>query len=144
MVTYRDDMLMLASIAIICSVAFKKQLNNQKKKRGPDRKWIRHRENRGVMNTLVEELRLQDSFSYRNWMRMDEDCFNHLVNLIQYDIIKQNTILQTAISPAETLAVTLKFLTTGMTYREFHIVLEWENVLFPELFEKYANLLEKG
>lgn len=58
-----EDDILLAVCATICTVV---DSLLRKRHRGRDKKWIRRREERGTMNTLVQELRLEDASSYRN------------------------------------------------------------------------------
>jgi hypothetical protein len=44
---------------------------------------------------------------------MNPQLFKALVEFLTPDIIKQSTVMRTAISPAERLAITLRFLATG-------------------------------
>ena len=54
-----------------------------------------------------------DTSSYRNFVRMDAGTFEELLTSIAPRITYQDTVLRKAISPAERLAVTLRFLATG-------------------------------
>lgn len=44
---------------------------------------------------LIKEL---DSDDFRNYLRMDYDCFNKLLNLVSPLILKQNTHMREAVS----------------------------------------------
>lgn len=50
-------------------------------------------------------------------MRMDVNSFRHLVEVTSPRIVKRNTRMRSPISPSERLALTLRFLATGETFR---------------------------
>jgi len=47
---------------------------------------------------------------------MDEDHFNHLVSLVSRLIKKEDTCMREAVSPAERVVLTLRFLATGESF----------------------------
>ena len=81
------------------------------------RTWVRkinsNRVNLGEFHSLIQEMRLSDHDSFFKYFRMSPSRFDHLLSLIGPKIQRQNTNLRSAISPAERLAVTLRFLATG-------------------------------
>ena len=83
------------------------------------RDWIKDRPKKGVYHQLVQELRLSDINSYRNFLRMDAATFDELLSKVGPLITYQDTIMRKAISPGERLALTLRFLATGEHYIEF-------------------------
>ena len=72
----------------------------------------------GVYANLIPEFMSSDALAYKNFLRMDNDSFALLLEKVQSRITRQNTIMRQAIGPAERLAVTLRFLATGMTYMQ--------------------------
>jgi len=58
---------------------------------------------------------MTDSYSYRNFVRMDNDSFNLLMSKVGPLITRQDTTMREAVSSAERLAVTLRYLATGMS-----------------------------
>lgn len=62
---------------------------------------------------LLKEL---DSDHFRNYLRMDYDCFNELLNLVSPLILKQNACMRESVSAEERLLATLKYLATGRDY----------------------------
>lgn len=69
---------------------------SQKRKRSHKcwvRDWIKERENRGIMENLLEELKREDEECYKNFLRMSADDFNYLLEKIKFVIGKQNTLL---------------------------------------------------
>ena len=78
------------------------------------RPWIRRRPQFGAFHALLKELSTEDPPSFRNFLRMDQTTFEELLTLVSPLIKRQDTVMREAISPAERLALTLRFLATGM------------------------------
>ena len=57
--------------------------DDEKRKRDPTRKWIQRREEEGLYASLVQELMVEDTRTYREMMRMGYDCFKHILQLIE-------------------------------------------------------------
>ena len=86
-------------------------LDEDKKKRGPTRLWIRRREEEGMFPNLVQELLVEDTKTYREMMRMNYESFKQILGLIEpYITPKQSTIGTKIVSPAERLVLTVQFL----------------------------------
>ena len=51
--------------------------------RGRTREWVKKREEKGAFNNIVYELRIQDSDTYKEVMRMTYDTFCVLLNYIE-------------------------------------------------------------
>lgn len=63
--------------------------------------WLQRR-NAGSDTTitlLIKELRIEDESSYTNFIRMCEDHFSEILNLIKRDILKKDTNMRECISP---------------------------------------------
>ena len=59
------------------------------------------------------ELRTGDEKFYRNFLRVTGEDFDTLLERVSPLIKKENTRMREAITPAERLAVTLRYLATG-------------------------------
>lgn len=75
--------------------------------------WRKSRNERGSFAFLTNELLLSDESSYKNYLRMSKYQFQTLLNLVERDITSSNTLMREAITPAQKLALTLRFLATG-------------------------------
>ena len=71
---------------------------------------------KGFVN-ILNELYVSDHEGFRRFMRMDQKQFNKLADLISVEIKKQYTKMRKPISPKERLALTLRYLATGETFR---------------------------
>ncbi|KAM4048834.1 uncharacterized protein ACNLHF_011805 [Anomaloglossus baeobatrachus] len=74
---------------------------------------------RGVFYTLYLELRRHPE-KFINYVRMPEDTFNRLLERVDPFIKRKDTFFRKAISPAEHLLITLRFLATGESYSSLH------------------------
>nr|XP_022912241.1 phospholipase A1-like isoform X1 [Onthophagus taurus] len=103
--------------AIAAYLIKKKQIKKKKTKRSV---WVKNWVLRGVdlsfQNTLLEELRTEDSMQLKNFLKISNDDFEYILSLIQTSIQKQDTKMRLAIPPKDRLLVTLRFLATdGLT-----------------------------
>ena len=96
-------------------------LDEDKKKRGPTRFWIRRREEEGMFPNLVQELLVEDTKTCREMMRMNYESFKQILGFIEpYIKPKQSTVGTKIVSPAEILVLTIRLLATGEIFRFLH------------------------
>lgn len=62
---------------------------------------------------MLQELRVSDTASYKNFLRMDVASFETILQLVSPVISRQDTLMRESISAGERLALTLRFLATG-------------------------------
>ena len=102
-----DDMLLAAAACLI-----------KTKKRAPrscwTRPWLLRRNLHGAYHTLLQELQHEDAGNYANFLRMEHRQFDELLSKVEPLIRKQSTVLREAIPAGERLAITLRFLASGM------------------------------
>jgi hypothetical protein len=79
------------------------------------RPWLLRRE-KGNLHLVNQEFK-EDQDQFKTFLRMDERCFELLLNLIEARIAKQDTLKRHAISARDKLIITLRFLATCETYR---------------------------
>lgn len=94
------------------------------------KEWLLKRSKYTHIN-LLEELRLEPD-DWRNYLRMDEESYLTLLNLVSPIIVKQDTILRAAISPHERLTATLRYLATGRNYED----LKFSTLISPQSLGK--------
>ena len=90
-----------------------------KNKRGKTRQWIQRREEKGFYTNIVEELRVEDTKTYEEMLRMNYDTFKFILKKTEQDITPTTLMsggLKT-ISPSDRLTLTLRYLATGESYR---------------------------
>ena len=89
-------------------------------RRRATRSWLLRRKQRSAYNTLLKEWHTEDPNEFRNYFRMDKTTFMMLLEKVRPLIERQDTKLREAISAAEQLAVTLRFLATDFPFPAFY------------------------
>ncbi|MGH0118224.1 UNVERIFIED_CONTAM: hypothetical protein FKN15_050819 [Acipenser sinensis] len=79
--------------------------------------WLRRRQKHGAYHALIQEMRLEDAEKYQNFLRMDTQSFDLLLNLVKHLIEKEDTFFRAAIPAEERLLVTLRYLATDVGYQ---------------------------
>ncbi|KAK7175588.1 hypothetical protein R3I93_002497 [Phoxinus phoxinus] len=77
---------------------------------------LQARQQLGEYHRLVQELRLDDS-RFQQYFRLDRSQFDNLLSKVGPRIGRQDTNYRRAINAAERLAICLRFLATGDSYR---------------------------
>lgn len=94
------------------------------------------------MSDLALEL---NSGQFENFCRMSAKDFNFLLNAIEPKIAKQNTHLRTCVSAKERLALTLRFLASGDSYKSlsylFRISPQLISCIVYEVYGALKNIL---
>jgi len=80
------------------------------------RPWLERRLECGQYNRLMEELRVEDVRSFRNFLRMDPAMFQELLQRLIPRITKQDTWYRKSLEPGLKLAITLRYLASGDNY----------------------------
>ncbi|CAH4032675.1 unnamed protein product [Pieris brassicae] len=99
--------------------------NQRRKRRTWVKNWLMKRHELSHMNVM----RHLEADEFRNFLRMDSECFEELLNMVTPLIQKQDTVMREFISPRERLTVTLRFLATGQSYED----LKFSAVISPQL-----------
>lgn len=109
---YEDELLALAGVCLIKKLKVLKD----KKTRRSQKSWIEKRATYSHINLIKELTNEPDDF--RNYLRMDETTYRHLLDLVTPSIKKTDTVMKCSITPHERLSATLRFLATGRTYED--------------------------
>lgn len=70
--------------------------------------------NRFTHEHLLNFLRKSEPEDYRNFLRMDQESFDYLLELVQPKIEKKDTNMREAIPASQRLFITLRYLASGM------------------------------
>ncbi|CAH1993163.1 unnamed protein product [Acanthoscelides obtectus] len=73
----------------------------------------------GTFNTLLEKLR-EDEEKFSNFFRMSRESFDKLLRILRNHLTHEDTNMKNCISPAERLAVTVRYLASGNTFTDLH------------------------
>ncbi|KAM4045446.1 putative nuclease HARBI1 [Anomaloglossus baeobatrachus] len=78
------------------------------------REWLLERDRLSHLN-LLRELQERHPNDFQNYLRMSENSFKILLQRVEHQITRQNTVMRAAVTSVERLSVTLRFLATGRT-----------------------------
>ncbi|XP_017476804.1 PREDICTED: uncharacterized protein LOC108366840 [Rhagoletis zephyria] len=112
----------------------------RKKNREWTKVWREAKSEKGSFAFLTKELLISDKASYKNYLRMTETQFNFLLSFIKEDLRKQDTIMWSAISPAEKLSLTLRFLATGETFQSLNFHSKISKAAISGIIRMYVTL----
>lgn len=101
------------------------------KKRFWVKDWLLQRDTLSHMR-LVRKLRNCAKDDLKNYLRMDDKCFNELLTMVKPLISKKNTKMRKAITAEERLIVTLRYLATGRSLED----LKFSAVISPQALGK--------
>ena len=107
-------MLTLGACVSVVAIVVGRRHRRRKQRSVWVREWIQQRVNKGANHQLLQELRLTDTWSYRKFLRMDAATFDELLHLVEPHIKHEDTVMRKAIPPGERLALTLRYLATGI------------------------------
>ena len=79
--------------------------------------YLRRRVERGYYNTIIKELSTESPLLYRNFTRINEALFDEIVLRVTPHIRRKLTYWRRPIEPGLRVAITLRYLATGETYR---------------------------
>lgn len=140
---------LLWSLLVVCLNAkrkreVRKRLNIMRRSRW-SRSWLIKRHLYSHVR-LLKELRGEPE-DWRNYLRMNTETYNYLLELVSPHIEKQNTCMRKALSPHEKLTATLRFLATGRSYKDLEfttcISKQALSVLIPETCIVIYQVLRK-
>ena len=99
----------------------------------------------GAFNGILKELAVEDTDSFKEFVRMDVGHFNRLVTLVSPFIAKEDTCMREAIAPAERVALTLRFLATGESFHslafQFRISRQEISMIVEEVCDAVAKVI---
>lgn len=122
--------LCLISTAIACVINEKSVRSKKYKKRTWVKTWLLKRKKYTHIN-LLRELQLEPD-DYRNYLRMPEELYVELLNLVTPHIQKEDTVMRQSISAHERLSSTLRWLATGRSLQD----LKYSTVISPQALGK--------
>jgi len=108
----------IIAIALALSLDEKKV---KKQRRTWTKEWLKNRQ-QYTHEKLLTELRNFEKNDFKNFLRMDDECFDEILNLVNPFIKKQNTSMREAIPASQRLSVTLRYLATGNTFEDLKFI----------------------
>ena len=102
-----------AAAAAVCQELFEEQ-HKKKRERSWKKPWLYKHDQQGAYMNLLKELEATDVPSFTNYLRMGPELFRLLLEKVTPRIARMDTNFRNSIPAEERLAVTLRFLATGM------------------------------
>lgn len=110
-----DQIATVATTALLTVLLARSRRRKCRKRKVWVKPWIVNRETDRALHKLMKDLE-KDVDSLNNYLRMDLPAFEELLGKTGKCLQKKDTAFRNSISPAEQLAVTLRFLATGDSY----------------------------
>ncbi|GFN94113.1 hypothetical protein PoB_002061900 [Plakobranchus ocellatus] len=121
-----------AAIALAVALAIEEETDVPKRKRGKwSKEWFLQRSKFGHTKLLLE-LSHNEASDFKNFLRMDIESYNELLQMFEPLIVKQTTNMRQSISPTERLSITLRYLATGNTFED----LKFASAIAPQTIGK--------
>jgi hypothetical protein len=123
------------------------------KKRFWVRSWLLRRPMYGQYENLMAELAREDVAGFKNFQRVDPEVFNELLEKVGPHIERRTTNMRLPLEPGLRLAITLRYLATGDSYKSLEygfrvanntisaIVPETCQVLFDVLSDEFLKVI---
>lgn len=123
----------------LCMLIMKKKKHDKKRRSMWSRSWLLRRPLYGQYEQLVHELQREDVSGFKNFLRMDMNMFRELLDRVGHRIKKQETFWRKPVSPGLRLAITLRYLSTGSSYKSlsyaFRVAHNTISLIIPETCE---------
>lgn len=101
-------------VAAFAALLFlKERKKNEKKRKLWRRRWLLRRREESVAFRLMKEITEEDPATLRQWIRLDREQYEELLALVTPLIEKQDTNMRLAVTAAERLTLTLRYLASG-------------------------------
>ena len=136
---------------ILCAAGLlMESLKGKKKKRASrslwSREWLLNRPRYGQYEKLMGELLQKDKAGFQNFIRLTPDLFDTIVRRVAPRIQKQDTFMRKALEPGLKIALTLRYLATGDSYKSlqygFRVAHNTVSQVVPETCQAILEELE--
>lgn len=108
----------------------------QRRRRWWVRPWILRRPQLGQYETMMGELQLEDEAALKNFLRIDQELFQELLVRLDH-VLQKNTRYRQPLEPGLKLAITLRHLATGDSYKSlmysFRVAYNTISLFVPEV-----------
>ncbi|KOB78211.1 Uncharacterized protein OBRU01_02740 [Operophtera brumata] len=96
---------------------------------------------RQTMEQMFQEMLNEDSGEFQNFCRMSPNDFDFLLSKVEPLIKKQKTRLRIPIPAKVRLAITLRFLATGDSYRSLHYLFKVSSAAISIIVQDVCNAI---
>ena len=148
-----EDLLLAAGLLVIYDFERREQrIARRRRRRAPRTVWVRpwllRRPIFGHYENLLQELNREDLREYKKFIRVSPELFMELVHRVGPRITKKSTNWRPALEPGLKIAVTLRYLATGNTYKTlqygFRVSNNTISLLVPETCEAIIDEYSDG
>lgn len=91
-------------------------------------------------------IRLDDFQGFRNYLRIDANQFEYILSMVEHHFLKKDTVFRSAIPPDTRLAITLRFLASGESFRslafQFKVSHSTISQIVPEVMQGIISSLK--
>ena len=142
-----EDMLLAAALLVLDDYEMRQQRVRRRAIRrrrwAPRTVWVRpwllRRPLLGHYENLIQELNREDVRGYKQYMRVSPELFMDILHRVGPSITKRHTNFRAPLEPGLKIAVTLRYLATGNTYRSlqygFRVASNTISLFIPETCE---------
>lgn len=111
-----------AAAIIVAAILVQKSKKRNKKKRLWAREYVRRRETDNVVQIMMEDLRNDSTDTFTKFFRIPSCEFDFLLNKLRHIIAKRDTNMRKAISAETRLAITIRYLASGDSYKSLMLL----------------------
>lgn len=111
-----------AAAVILAAILIQKSKKRRNQKRLWVKEWIRRREIENSAQNLIRDLRNEGDNTFKQFFRISPEQFNLLLEMIRPIVSKRDTNMRKAISVETKLAITLRYLSSGDSYRSLALL----------------------
>lgn len=111
-----------AAAVLIAAILIKRRRDRSSKKRLWVRNLIRNRETENINQNLLRDLRNDESDGFKTYFRISSQHFDFLLEKVRPLISKKDTRMRKAISAEVRLAITLRYLSSGDSFRSLELL----------------------
>jgi hypothetical protein len=143
----REQLLQQRDVVLLAIVIRRRQRYERQRRRWWVKPWIDRRMFFGQYHTLMTELERECQGDFMNYMRMSPEMFRELEQRIS-PRIQKSTRNRPALEPGLKLAITLRYLVTGNTYKSlqyaFRVAHNTISLFIPEVCQAIIDEYQQG
>ena len=132
-----EEMILLATATLVADKKRKKRRCNRRKLWV--KPWLLRRMEYGQYEKLLFELQSEDARGFKNFVRVDHQLFQELIDRVGPRLEKRDSFMRKALEPGLRLAITLRYLATGDSYTSlqygFRVAHSTISLIVPETCE---------
>ena len=105
------------------------------------KEWISRRQEKGAFHCLMRELAAVDTSIFREFVHMDLQSFSNLLEILEPLVEKKDTEMRESIKAKERVAITLRYLATGESFRSLAFLFHILRQAISQIVEEVCNAI---